>query len=153
MATPQAIKRLKKEYAAIMKNPVPFIVAKPSEKNILEWHYVILGPPDSPYDGGQYHGKLIFPKDYPFKPGQIRMLTPNGRFETDKPLCLSMSDFHPDTWNPAWSVSTILTGLLSFMLEDTPTTGSIISTANQKRLLAINSYEHNSKSLIFKGNC
>ncbi|EPZ31026.1 hypothetical protein O9G_001500 [Rozella allomycis CSF55] len=37
MATPQAIKRLKKEYAAIMKNPVPFIVAKPSEKNILEW--------------------------------------------------------------------------------------------------------------------
>ena len=31
-------------------------------------------------------------------------------------LCLSISDFHPDTWNPAWSVSTILTGLLSFMV-------------------------------------
>ncbi|CAB1315637.1 unnamed protein product, partial [Coregonus sp. 'balchen'] len=30
-------------------------------------------------------------------------------------LCLSITDFHPDTWNPAWSVSTILTGLLSFM--------------------------------------
>lgn len=32
-------------------------------------------------------------------------------------LCLSISDFHPDTWNPAWSVSTILTGLLSFMVS------------------------------------
>ena len=32
-------------------------------------------------------------------------------------LCLSISDFHPDTWNPAWSVSTILTGLLSFMVN------------------------------------
>ena len=33
-------------------------------------------------------------------------------------LCLSISDFHPDTWNPAWSVSTILTGLLSFMVSE-----------------------------------
>ena len=32
-------------------------------------------------------------------------------------LCLSISDYHPDTWNPAWSVSTILTGLLSFMVS------------------------------------
>lgn len=39
------------------------------------------------------------------------------RFKTHMRLCLSMSDFHPDTWNPAWSVSTILTGLLSFMVR------------------------------------
>lgn len=45
------------------------------------------------------------------------MITPNGRFKTNKKLCLSISDFHPDTWNPAWSVSTILTGLLSFMVS------------------------------------
>ena len=44
------------------------------------------------------------------------MITPNGRFATNKRLCLSISDFHPDTWNPAWSVATILTGLLSFMV-------------------------------------
>jgi ubiquitin-conjugating enzyme E2 J2 len=30
--------------------------------------------------------------------------------------------------NPAWSVSTILTGLLSFMLETTPTAGSMESS-------------------------
>lgn len=39
------------------------------------------------------------------------------RFKTNTRLCLSISDFHPDTWNPAWSVSTILTGLLSFMVS------------------------------------
>lgn len=44
------------------------------------------------------------------------MITPTGRFKTNTRLCLSISDFHPDTWNPAWSVSTILTGLLSFMV-------------------------------------
>ncbi|KAK0597948.1 hypothetical protein LWI29_030116 [Acer saccharum] len=26
-----------------------------------------------------------------------------------------MSDFHPESWNPMWSISSILTGLLSFM--------------------------------------
>lgn len=44
------------------------------------------------------------------------MTTPNGRFKVNTKLCLSNTDFHPDTWNPAWSVSTILTGLLSFMV-------------------------------------
>lgn len=67
--------------------------------------------------GGYYHGKLIFPKDYPFKPPRIMMMTPNGRFQTNTRLCLSISDFHPDLWNPAWSVATILTGLLSFMVS------------------------------------
>ncbi len=67
--------------------------------------------------GGFYHGKLLFPSDYPFKPPRIIMITPNGRFQTNRRLCLSISDFHPDTWNPAWSVATILTGLLSFMVS------------------------------------
>lgn len=80
-------------------------------------HYVVSGPENSPYEGGYYHGKLVFPQDFPFKPPAIYMITPNGRFRTNKKLCLSISDFHPDTWNPAWSVSTILTGLLSFMVS------------------------------------
>ena len=54
------------------------------------------------------------------------MNTPNGRFKTHTRLCLSISDYHPDTWNPAWSVATILTGLLSFMLEKSPTLGKYI---------------------------
>mmetsp|Transcript_5822 Transcript_5822/g.17827 ORF Transcript_5822/g.17827 Transcript_5822/m.17827 type:complete len:168 (+) Transcript_5822:388-891(+) len=45
------------------------------------------------------------------------MHTPNGRFETGTRLCLSISDFHPESWSPSWGVSTILLGLLSFMLQ------------------------------------
>ena len=41
----------------------------------------------------------------------------SGRFETGRRLCLSMSDFHPESWVPTWSVATILNGVLSFMLE------------------------------------
>lgn len=56
------------------------------------------------------------------------MLTPNGRFVTNTRICMSMSDYHPETWNPLWSVASILTGLLSFMLEDTVTAGYMQTT-------------------------
>lgn len=77
------------------------------------------------------------------------MKTPNGRFKTNTRLCLSISDYHPDTWNPAWCVSTILTGLLSFMLEKSPTLGSIETTDAQKRRYAAASHEFNLKDKIF----
>ncbi|TPX30890.1 hypothetical protein SmJEL517_g05663 [Synchytrium microbalum] len=149
MASLGASKRLQKEYLSLKKNPPPYTYTKPLESNILEWHYVIRGPPDCPYEG-YYHGKLIFPSDYPFKPPQIRMITPNGRFQTDTRLCLSMSDFHPGSWNPAWHVESILSGLLSFMLEDTPTTGSVKTSTAEKRLFAQKSHQFNLSNRKFQ---
>ncbi|KAI8391093.1 ubiquitin-conjugating enzyme/RWD-like protein [Radiomyces spectabilis] len=150
MATKAAYKRLTKEYLEIQKNPPPFITAKPNESNILEWHYVIQGPPDTPYDGGEYYGRLTFPSDYPYKPPAIRMSTPSGRFQPDTRLCLTMSDFHPSLWNPSWSVVTILNGLLSFMTTDESTTGSIKSTDLEKRLYASRSHNANLRNPKFR---
>nr|GAT42708.1 UBC-like protein [Mycena chlorophos] len=143
MATKAAYKRLTKEYAAMQKEPPPFVWAAPDEKNILNWNFIIRGPSDSVYAGGEYHGMLMFPSEYPFKPPGIKMLTPSGRFAPDKKICFSMSDFHPGSWNPAWSVATILTGLLSFMLSDEMTTGSVTSTDAHKRAFAARSHAHN----------
>ncbi|KAG2071069.1 UBC-like protein [Suillus decipiens] len=143
MASKAAHKRLAKEYVSMQKEPPPFVWATPDEKNILTWNYLIRGPPDSPFAGGEYHGVLIFPAEYPFKPPGIKMFTPSGRFQPDKKICFSMSDFHPGTWNPAWSVATILTGLLSFMLSDEMTTGSVTSSDGHKRAYAARSHSHN----------
>jgi len=150
MASKAAQKRLSKEFVAMQKEPPPFVWATPDEKNILNWHYIIRGPPDSPYAGGEYHGVLLFPSDYPFKPPGIKMFTPSGRFQPDKKICFSMSDFHPGTWNPAWSVATILTGLLSFMLADEMTTGSVTSTTREKSVLAARSHAWNISQKRFR---
>eukprot|EP00465_Bigelowiella_longifila_P006395 CAMPEP_0185253828 /NCGR_PEP_ID=MMETSP1359-20130426/2408_1 /TAXON_ID=552665 /ORGANISM="Bigelowiella longifila, Strain CCMP242" /LENGTH=222 /DNA_ID=CAMNT_0027836257 /DNA_START=14 /DNA_END=682 /DNA_ORIENTATION=+ len=146
----QAKIRLTKEYKRIKKENVENIEAKPLYSNILEWHYVVTGPKGTPYEGGIYHGKLKFPSNYPFGPPSIYMLTPSGRFQINKKLCLSMSDFHPESWNPLWSVSSILKGLLSFMLEETPTYGSIKTTEMQKRAFARTSLAFNCRSKTFK---
>jgi len=144
-----ATARLKQDFMRIVKDPVPYIQAQPVPSNILEWHYIVTGPENSPYEGGIYHGKLVFPREFPFKPPSIYMITPNGRFKCNTRLCLSISDFHPDTWNPAWSVSTILTGLLSFMMEKSPTLGSIETSDHTKRQLSANSGGFNIKDKLF----
>eukprot|EP01038_Epipyxis_sp_PR26KG_P011546 gene11546-15465_t len=141
--------RLRKEYKELIKNPIADIRAVPRETNVLEWHYVVNGPKGTPYEGGWYHGMLIFPSDYPYKPPSIQMITPNGRFKTHTRLCLSMSDFHPESWNPLWSVGTILMGLHSFMQEETPTYGSIVATDAYRRQCAKESMEVNCKNKIF----
>jgi ubiquitin-conjugating enzyme E2 J2 len=144
-----AVTRLKKDYQRLIKDPVPYAIARPLPSNILEWHYVVRGAPDTPFNGGYYHGKLIFPADFPFRPPSIYMITPSGRFQTDTRLCLSISDFHPDTWNPSWTISTILMGLTSFMNENTPTYGSIQTSVAERQSLAKKSKRFNLKSPRF----
>jgi len=48
-----------------------------------------------------------------------------------------------------WSVSTILTGLYSFMIESAPTLGSIESTRSQKEKLARLSLDYNVRDPTF----
>lgn len=86
----------------------------------------------------------MFPPDYPFKPPAIRMHTPSGRFQPSARLCLTISDFHPRSFNPAWSVSTILNGLLSFMTSNEITTGSISASTEERKMLAARSRWWNS---------
>ena len=150
----QCIVRLQKEYLQIQKEEIPNIVCAPIESNLLEWHYVIhnLTEEQSPnFFGGTYHGKLIFSPQYPFKPPSIYMLTPNGRFQINQRICTSMSDFHPESWRPLWSIRSILIGLLSFFLDEKEpqTYGSVQTTSDEKRKYARNSMQYNSKDEIF----
>mmetsp|Transcript_28383 Transcript_28383/g.76893 ORF Transcript_28383/g.76893 Transcript_28383/m.76893 type:complete len:224 (+) Transcript_28383:135-806(+) len=152
MATDICIRRLTKELKSLMKDPIknPKITVAADESNILEVHYVIEGSAKTPYAGGFYHGKLVFPKDYPLKPPSVIMMTKNGRFHPNRRLCLSMSDFHPESWNPMWSVSTILTGLYSFMIESAPTLGSVESTKSEKEKCARLSLDYNVRDPSFR---
>ncbi|KAI3654028.1 hypothetical protein MP228_000747 [Amoeboaphelidium protococcarum] len=147
MASKAAHKRLMKEYQQIQASPPPLILAKPLEKNVLEWHYVITGAPETPFFNGEYHGKLVFPSDYPFKPPSITMITPSGRFQPNAKICLTMSDFHPELWNPSWSVASILLGLQSFMNDESQnTTGSVTCSLQEKKQFARMSRKWNRES-------
>ncbi|KAJ9058251.1 Ubiquitin-conjugating enzyme E2 J1 [Entomophthora muscae] len=118
-----AIKRILKELKDMERRPSPFYVARPSDENLFDWHFTILGPTETDFEGGRYHGRIILPAEYPFKPPSIMLLNPNGRFQLHTKICLSITGYHPEFWQPAWSVATVLTALISFF--PTPAEGAI----------------------------
>ncbi|KAG8096256.1 hypothetical protein GUJ93_ZPchr0013g34426 [Zizania palustris] len=110
-----AVKRILQEVKEMQSNPSPDFMALPLEEDIFEWQFAILGPRDSEFEGGIYHGRIQLPSDYPFKPPSFMLLTPSGRFEVQKKICLSISNYHPEHWQPSWSVRTALVALIAFM--------------------------------------
>ena len=89
------------------------------------------------------NGKLAFPRDYPFKPPGIQVLTPNGRFAPNTRICTSFSDYHPETWDPSWNVETIVLGLISFWLSDEHSAGAISTPDMEKIKMAAESLKYN----------
>uniref|UniRef100_A0A804R7T1 UBC core domain-containing protein n=1 Tax=Zea mays TaxID=4577 RepID=A0A804R7T1_MAIZE len=100
-----AVKRILQEVKEMQSNPSPDFMSLPLEEDIFEWQFAILGPRDSEFEGGIYHGRIQLPSDYPFKPPSFMLLTPSGRFEIQKKICLSISNYHPEHWQPSWSGS------------------------------------------------
>lgn len=100
-------------------------MAAPDTNNVFIWYFIIFGLEDYPWKGGFYLGKLIFPNDYPWKPPGIMLISETGRFKPNERICLSISDYHPESWNPVWPVRSIIIGLISFFVTETHTVGSI----------------------------
>jgi ubiquitin-conjugating enzyme E2 J2 len=125
--------------------------AEPSASSLQEWHYVILGEKETDFAGGVYHGTISFPPDYPFSPPSIRMYTPSGRFIPGKSICLSMTSFHPESWSPSWSISTILLGFQSYFYSNDHGIGALCSTpAHEIRRLASESMAYNKRDSDFR---
>ncbi|KAL9135521.1 MAG: hypothetical protein Q9175_003291 [Cornicularia normoerica] len=112
------IKRILKEATELSSDKDPTLHAAPLESNLFEWHFTLQGPPSTPYSEGAYHGRIILPPTYPLRPPSFRFLTPSGRFEVNREICLSISGHHEETWQPAWGIRTALSALRAFMEGD-----------------------------------
>uniref|UniRef100_A0A0M3ISX8 UBC core domain-containing protein n=1 Tax=Ascaris lumbricoides TaxID=6252 RepID=A0A0M3ISX8_ASCLU len=65
---------LKKQLSDLKKEPVEGFSAglQGDGSDIYKWQVLILGPPDTPYEGGFFKANLDFPKDYPQRPPKMR---------------------------------------------------------------------------------
>ncbi|KAI8336575.1 ubiquitin-conjugating enzyme/RWD-like protein [Chlamydoabsidia padenii] len=109
-----AVKRILQEAKELANEKTSEYEAHPLEDNIFEWHFTVIGPKDTDFDGGRYHGRILLPAEYPFKPPHLIFLTPNGRFELSTKVCLSITDHHPEFWQPAWGIRTVLLAVMGF---------------------------------------
>jgi len=111
----RAQQRILKEIKELSTSESSLFCAKPLEDNIFEWHFTIRGPRDTEFDGGVYHGRIILPSEYPLKPPDFYFATPNGRFDLNKKVCLTISSHHAESWQPSWGIRTALMALIAFM--------------------------------------
>ena len=117
------IRRIMADVKELEKHPSSRYSASPLEDNMFEWHFTIRGPDGSDFEGGLYHGRILLPSDYPFKPPNIVFMNPNGRFEIGTKICLSISAHHEESWQPAWGIRTMLEAIISFL--PSPGSGAI----------------------------
>ncbi|WOH13065.1 hypothetical protein DCAR_0832574 [Daucus carota subsp. sativus] len=137
-----AVKRILQEVKEMQSNPSDDFMSLPLEENIFEWQFAIRGPSETEFEGGIYHGRIQLPSEYPFKPPSFMLLTPNGRFETQTKICLSISNHHPEHWQPSWSVRTALVALIAFMpTNPNGALGSLDYKKEERRVLAVKSRE------------
>lgn len=137
-------KRIHNELKLLQKDPLESIDVFPDETDIRKWYFLIRGPDDSEYKGGWYIGKLILSDNYPTTPVDFYMLTPSGRFDVEKKICLTISSYHSEQWSSIWSIQKILGAFLSVMVSDYDTGISHIKeTPKARNILALKSVNYN----------
>jgi ubiquitin-protein ligase len=135
-----ATKRLLSELRDLTNNPDPDFVAAPVGDDLFVWHFTIRGPRGTPFEGGLYHGRILFPLRFPLQPPDIFFITPNGRFALDTAICLNVTSYHPEEWSPGWSIRVFLTSIIAFLPTETHgAMGAIECDAERRRELAIQS--------------
>jgi ubiquitin-conjugating enzyme E2 J1 len=123
MSKSPSLRRIQADIRELARDPSDQYFAAPMENDMFVWHFTIRGAEGTDFEGGIYHGRILLPAEYPYKPPHIMFLTPSGRFETNTKICLSFSAFHPELWQPAWGIRLILEALISFL--PTPGDGAI----------------------------
>ena len=142
-------RRLMQEYVRLRKHPISHIQVEPEEDNLYKCHFLLTFD-SGVYAGGEYHGLLDLPKEYPMAPPRLSFFTPSGRFETGERICVSFSDYHPELWNPSWGIESVLVGLQSFMQEECPEAlGSMMASPKKRQKLAAESHAFNSEDELF----
>jgi ubiquitin-conjugating enzyme E2 G1 len=121
-----ALKRLQSEFVQLTKDPNYFFSINPSEDNFFKWDIMIIGPPDTPFEGGIIHSVMEFTKEYPNRPPTFQFISKlfHPNVYADGKVCISIlhegvDEFNYESvserWNPSHSVNSILMSIISML--------------------------------------
>ncbi|OVA12285.1 Ubiquitin-conjugating enzyme [Macleaya cordata] len=122
MANSNLPRRIIKETQRLLSEPAPGISASPSEENMRYFNVMILGPTQSPYEGGVFKLELFLPEEYPMAAPKVwnwklfaiyfyELLMQLGR------ICL---DILKDKWSPALQIRTVLLSIQALLSAPNP---------------------------------
>ncbi|KAJ1091649.1 hypothetical protein NDU88_004766 [Pleurodeles waltl] len=114
-----ALKRIQKELTDLQRDPPAQCSAGPVGDDLFHWQATIMGPNDSPYQGGVFFLTIHFPTDYPFKPPKVAFTTKiyHPNINSNGSICL---DILRSQWSPALTVSKVLLSICSLLCDPNP---------------------------------
>lgn len=118
---------IRKEWDLIKKNTILSQIgcsAGPKKKsNLFEWNAIIRGPKRSPYDGYLFKFSIIFPRDYPSNPPNVKCISPVHHMNISKEgnVCVS-SITDNNKWGTIKDISSVLFSI--FVIFQKPNPGS-----------------------------
>ncbi|XP_019639504.1 PREDICTED: ubiquitin-conjugating enzyme E2-17 kDa-like isoform X2 [Branchiostoma belcheri] len=115
-----ALKRITKELQDLGRDPPAQCSAGPvAGEDLFHWQATIMGPADSPYQGGVFFLNIHFPTDYPFKPPKVQFTTKiyHPNINSNGSICL---DILRSQWSPALTISKVLLSICSLLTDPNP---------------------------------
>jgi len=136
---------LRKQLKELQKNPSEIFSAGLQEDNIFNWEIMIVGPPETLYEGGFFKADLKFLPDYPNSPPTMHFLTDiwHPNVYPDGKVCISI--LHPpgddefgyekasERWSPIHTVETILVSVISMLSDPNDESPANLDAAKQWR--------------------
>ena len=123
-----AAQRITKELENLTKDPPANCSAGPVGDDIFHWQATLMGPGESPFEGGVFFLDINFPSDYPYKPPRVTFSTKiyHPNINSSGGICL---DILKDQWSPALTISKVLISICSLL--DDPNPDDPLSTAHR----------------------
>lgn len=89
------------------------------DTNIFKWSSTLIGPKDSPYEGGVFILHINFPNNYPFKPPEVTFKTKifHPNISSSGSICL---DILQSQWSPALTICKTLLSISSLLTDPNP---------------------------------
>ena len=113
------IRRLTTELKNIKQEPPHNCSAGTVNDDLYHWTATILGPVDSPYEGGIFTLDIHFPMNYPFKPPKCNFKTKiyHPNINSAGSICV---DILKNNWSPALTLSKVLLSICSLLNDPNP---------------------------------
>ncbi|XP_036160053.1 ubiquitin-conjugating enzyme E2 D4-like [Myotis myotis] len=119
MALSLAEKCLQKEFLHLSRNPPELCSTGPITENLFNWQGIILGPRDSPNQGGVFFLTIQFPWECPFKPPKIQFKTRICHPNINHNGCVCLDILNAE-WSSAHTVSKVLLSLSTILCHPNP---------------------------------
>lgn len=142
----QGVLLLMKQLKDLNKNPVEgFSAGLVEESNPYEWEIMIIGPPDTPYEGGFFNAIMKFPKDYPNMPPVLRFVSEfwHPNVHADGKVCISILhapgedtygyESASERWLPIHTVESILISVISMISSPNADSPANVDAAKEFR--------------------